>query len=358
MLHLSLQGSAPGYRPPGANGYGDATMRAVVVHSFGTLNELTVEDIQAPAAEPGEVLIRVGAAGVNFADLLMIAGKYQVEPELPFTPGFEVAGVVESVGGGVAGFDPGDRVVATSWYGGYAERIAVPATAVSLLPDNIDASTAAACSVAFATAYHGLHDRTSIAPGESLLVTGATGGVGSAAVQLGAAMGARVIAAVGSREKEGPARRLGADDVVFYEAERPLREQLAELEPGGIDVIVDPVGGAVFEQAARALAPFGRALVVGFAAGAIPKLATNLVLLKESSVIGVYWGAFREREPRRAAEHLAEIWQLMSDGAVQPPPITQAPLEDAARVLGKLADRKMIGRAVLLPNSPNMDDSR
>jgi NADPH2:quinone reductase len=171
-------------------------------------------------------------------------------------------------------------------------------------------------------------------------------------------MGARVIAAVGSREKEGPARRLGADDVVFYEAERPLREQLAELEPGGIDVIVDPVGGAVFEQAARALAPFGRALVVGFAAGAIPKLATNLVLLKESSVIGVYWGAFREREPRRAAEHLAEIWQLMSDGAVQPPPITQAPLEDAARVLGKLADRKMIGRAVLLPNSPNMDDSR
>jgi NADPH2:quinone reductase len=324
-------------------------MRAALVYGYGDLDQLVVADIPVRSPGPGEVMLRVDAAGVNFADILMIGGQYQIRPEFPFSPGFEGAGQVESVGPGVARFEPGDRVIATPWFGSYAERMVVPESVVFALPSDIDVRTAAAASVAFATAFHGLKDRALLKKGETLLVTGATGGVGGAAVQLGVALGAHVIAAVGSRGKEGAARDLGADDVVYYGAQELIRDQLRALDSGVIDVIFDPVGGQVFEQTVRSLAPFGRALVVGFAAGTIPSVATNLMLLKESSVVGVYWGGFREREPALAAAQLDEIWDLFRDGVVRPPPITFGRLEEAATLLRRLADRKIIGRAVLLP---------
>ena len=328
-------------------------MKSVRVHRFGGLDELRVEDVPVPEPGPEEVRVRVEAVGVNFADILMIAGLYQVQPDLPFAPGFEVSGVVDRVGHEVTTVSLGTRVTATPWYGGYSEYVVVPIKAVFELPADITAATAVASTVSVGTAYHGLVDRGRLQAGETVLVTGATGGIGSAAMQVAKVIGARVIAAVGSREKESAAFALGAEAVVTYDGDASqLRDQIKDAAGGdGIDVVVDPVGGNIFEPCLRALATYGRFLVVGFAAGSIPKLRTNLALLKEISIVGVFWGAFREREPEKAKAELDQIWQWIGSGDIDAIPTATYPLDQATAVLGEIAARQMIGKAVLLTDA-------
>lgn len=325
-------------------------MKALRVHEYGGLERLKLEDVPAPEPGDGEVRVRVEAAGVNFADLLMIAGQYQLRPEPPFSPGFEVAGTIDAAGAGAGEWSNGAPVVATPWYGGYAERLVVPAGAVFRRPRDIDPVLAVAATVTFGTAYHALADRAGLQPGETLLVTGATGGVGSAAVQVGKLLGATVIAGVGSEQKATAAADLGADDVIVYGTEGgKLRERVdAAVGRRGLDVVVDVVGGDVFDQCVRAVAPNGRVLVVGFTAGRIPRLPTNLVLLKESAVVGVFWGAFREREPDKAGAELDRIWAWIRNGDLTSPPTTTYPLASAASALRDLAERRAIGKAVLV----------
>ncbi len=325
-------------------------MKAMRVHQLGDPERLTAEDMAIPEPGLGQVRIRVEAIGVNYADILMVAGRYQLRPELPFSPGFEIAGTIDGTGPGVVGWTTGTRAIATPPYGGYAELVVVPVASLFALPPSVDAITAAAATVTYGTSYHALTDRGGLESGQTLLVTGASGGVGGAALQIGKLLGAIVIGAVGSDAKESAARNMGADDVVRYDRKDPsLHEQLeAVAGRGGLDVIFDPVGGDIFDQCVRALAPNGRLLVVGFAAGRIPRLPTNLLLLKESAVLGVFWGAFREREPDRAASQLEQIWDWIHAGDLLPPPVTTYPLESAAAVLSALASRRVIGKVVLL----------
>ena len=329
-------------------------MKAMRIHEFGGLDRMRLEEATVPEPGGGEVRIRVEAIGVNFADILMISGKYQLRPDLPFSPGFEVAGTIDAVGEDVTDWPVGTRIAATPWFGGYAEQVTVPVAGIFRLPPHIDAVTGANATVSFGTSYHALVDRGRLRPGEVLLVTGATGGVGSAAVQIGKILGATVIAAVGSESKVASARQLGADEVVTYSDEGPpIRDQLkAVVGPHGLDLVLDPVGGDVFDQAVRALGPGGRLLVVGFTAGRIPELPTNLVLVKETSVVGVFWGAFREREPDSVRSQFGVIWDWISDGRLDPPEPSVFPLASAAGVLSDLMNRRMIGKAVLLPESP------
>lgn len=324
-------------------------MKIVRAHDYGGIEALVVDEIPAPSAAEGEVVVAVEAAGVNFADALMVAGRYQIKPEPPFAPGFEAAGTIVEVGAGVAGLTPGMRVVATPPFGCFAEQIAVSPGALLPLPDGLDPVTAVATAVTFGTAYHGLVDRARLAQGETLVVTGATGGVGSAAVQVGLALGAHVIAAVGSPQKVAPAERLGAQRVITYDDVSGLRASLREAAPEGTaDVVFDTVGGDLFDPLVRSLGPGGRFLVVGFASGRIPELPVNLVLLKESAVMGVFWGAFRQRDPVEAGAQLDRVWAWLGEGRVALPPIESAPLEDAAAVLTRLTRREVVGKAVLL----------
>lgn len=325
-------------------------MKTVRVHELGDLDQLRVDDVSVPEPAAGEIRLQVLAAGVNFADLLMIAGEYQVRPDPPFAPGFEVAGSVSAVGEGVEDWALGDHAVAALWYGGYAEQVVVSAARVFPLPVDVDPVDAVAGTVTFGTAYHALVDRARLRSGETLLVTGATGGVGSAAVQVGKVLGAGVIGAVGSERKSAAALDLGADEVIVYDDEGGgLREGIdAITDRRGVDVVLDVVGGDVFDHCVRAVAPNGRVLVVGFTAGRIPRLQTNLVLLKESSVVGVYWGAFRDREPERARAQLDQIWDWVRDGALSVPPTATYPLPDAASALRDLARRRVVGKAVLV----------
>lgn len=327
-------------------------MRALRVHEFGGLDRLVLDD-DVPVPEPGkgEVRVRVEAAGVNFADILMIAGKYQLRPPLPFSPGFEVAGRIDAVGPGVDGWSVGDPVTGTPWFGGYAEYVVLPSSGIFSRPDYITSVSGAASTTTFGTAYHALVDRASIKAGDLLLVTGATGGVGSAAVQVGKALGAKVIAAVGSDSKVAAAEDLGCDAAVCYGvAEVLLREQVASAAEGSgkIDVILDTVGGEFFGIFLRELAPGGRALVVGFTDGNIPSIPANILLLKEAAAVGVFWGAFREREPRAAQAQLDRVWEWIRNGSVQLPPAATNPIEAGPDVLAGLAARRVIGKAVLV----------
>src|SRR5690606_22787290 len=267
-------------------------MRAVVCKQWGPPESLVVEEVASPVPKAGEVLVDVHAAGVNFPDSLIIQKKYQLQPELPFTPGAEVAGVVSAVGEGVTQWKAGDRVIAHAPWGGYAEQLAVDAQRVMPMPETMDFATASAYVLAYGTSLFALKDRAKLAAGETLLVLGAAGGVGIAAVEIGKSMGARVIAAASSEEKLALCREHGADATIDYAREN-LRERIAALTDGkGPDVIYDPVGGEYTEQAFRSIAWEGRHLVIGFAAGEIPRIPLNLPLLKTASLVGAFWGAF------------------------------------------------------------------
>ncbi len=320
-------------------------MRAMMCATLGAPDGLVLREVPTPPVGPGEVGIDVHAAGVNFPDLLMIAGTYQERPPLPFIPGFEVAGVVRETGVDGTAFSPGQQVMATVPYGGYAEQVTAPTTNVFVVPDGLALAAAAAVPIAYGTAYHALVDRAGLRSGETLLVTGAAGGVGLAAVQLGKRLGATVIGVVGSPHKAQIARAHGADHVIDYAA---LREEVRELTDGrGADVIFDPVGGDAFDQSMRAIAWGGRLLVIGFASGRIPELPVNLALLKGGSVVGVFWGSFAEREPAANHRNFAQLAEWMSTGEIRPHISMTAPLEQAATALQALADRRATGKVVL-----------
>ncbi|HLS56590.1 MAG TPA: NADPH:quinone oxidoreductase family protein [Zeimonas sp.] len=324
-------------------------MKAVLCKAWGPPESLVVEDVPPPVAGPGEVLVEVHAAGVNYPDALIIQKKYQVQPELPFSPGAEVAGIVRSVGEGVKPWKPGDRVIASTAIGGYAQEVVVKADRVLPLPDGMDFATASAYVLAYGTSLYALKDRARLVAGETLLVLGAAGGVGIAAVEIGKALGARVIAAASSAEKLALCREHGADDTIDYAAE-DLRERIRVLTEGkGPDVIYDPVGGPYTEQAFRSIAWEGRHLVIGFAAGEIPKLPLNLPLLKTASLVGAFWGAFVQRDPKRTREHMHELFALYLSKKVRPPITKAYPLAQAALALRDVLERRVMGKVVILP---------
>jgi len=324
-------------------------MKAVLCKDWGLPETLVVEDVPSPVAGPGEVLIEVHAAGVNFPDTLIIQKKYQYQPELPFSPGGEVAGVVKAVGEGVKAFAPGDRVLASSTWGGYAQEIAVKAERTMPIPDGMDFVTASAYVLAYGTSLHALKDRAKLAAGETLLVLGAAGGVGISAIEIGKAMGARVIACASSDDKLALCRERGADETINYATE-DLRERIKLLTNGkGPDVIYDPVGGQYTEPAFRSIGWEGRHLVVGFAAGEIPKLPLNLALLKSASVVGVFWGAFLQRDQAVTRQHLRDLFELYTSGKVKPPVTKTYKLEEAAQALRDVMERKVKGKVAILP---------
>ncbi|MBB5717439.1 NADPH:quinone reductase-like Zn-dependent oxidoreductase [Stakelama sediminis] len=329
-------------------------MKALLSKEPGGPETLELADLSDPVAGKGQVLIAVRACSVNYPDVLIIEDKYQFRPERPFAPGCEVAGVVEAVGEGVAHVAPGDRVVATTGHGGMAEKVAVPAHQVFALPDSRSFAEGAALLLTYATSIHALLDRGHLKAGQTLLVLGAAGGVGLAAVELGKAHGARVIAAVSSEEKAEAARAAGADDAIVYPRapfdkaqSKALAEQFkAAVGPNGADVIYDPVGGDYAEPALRAIGWEGRYLVVGFPAG-IPKLPLNLTLLKSCDVCGVFWGAFAMRNPDANAAHVAHLFDLWEAGRIAPRVTETFSLADGGKAIAKMAARQAIGKLVV-----------
>jgi len=324
-------------------------MKAVLCTRYCKPDELEIGDLPDPVATDGQAVIRVRAAALNFFDTLIIAGKYQTRPAFPFSPAAEFAGEVESVGPGVTAVRPGDRVAANIGYGAAREKIAVAAERLVPLPDGLDFERAAGVIVTYGTALHALQDRTRLRAGETLAVLGAAGGIGIAAVEIGKLMGARVIACASSAEKLDFARRHGADAGVNYAAE-DLKDALRRVTDGrGPDVIYDPVGGPATESALRAIAWGGRFLVVGFAAGEIPKLPLNLVLLKSCDVRGVFWGAWTERDPAGSHANLAQIMDGCAQGKLSAHVHEVFPLERIAQALHALSDRKAMGKVILKP---------
>lgn len=324
-------------------------MKAVLCKAYGPPESLVVEDVSAPTSGQGQVVIQVAASGVNFPDTLIIEGKYQFKPPLPFSPGSEVAGTVAALGKGVSGVRVGDRVMAVPGWGGFAEEVAVDAEQLVPIPDSMDFPTAAAFALTYGTAHYALTDRGRLQPGQTLLVLGAAGGVGLAAVEVGAALGARVIAAASSDEKLALCRAHGASEGINYSAE-DLRERIRALTGGeGVDVVLDPVGGSYAEPAIRGLAWDGHYLVIGFTAGEIPRIPLNLPLLKSSSIIGVFWGAFTARDPRRSREYLQELLRWFEAGKIRPYVSATYPFERAADALNALLARRATGKLVLVP---------
>jgi NADPH2:quinone reductase len=322
-------------------------MKAALCTHYGTADDLVVADIPPPAAKPGEAVVAVKAVGLNFFDILMIAGKYQLKPEFPFSPCAEFAGVVESVADGVTGIVPGDRVMGWTQSGAARERLAVAAEALVKIPAALDFERAAGIGATYGTSYYALKGRAGLRAGETLAVLGAAGGVGLAAVELGKLMGATVIACASSDEKLAFTRRHGADAVVNYAREN-LRDALRERTGGrGVDVVYDPVGGAYTEAAVRALDWGGRLLVVGFAAGEIPKLPLNLTLLKGCDIRGVFWGARNARDPQQHRAEARELAQWCADGKLSVHIHAAYPLEDIATALNAIANREVMGKIVL-----------
>jgi NADPH2:quinone reductase len=322
-------------------------MRAVLCKEFGPPESLVVEDIDPPEAGPGQVVIDVHACAVNFPDVLIIQNLYQFKPPLPFSPGAEVAGVVRAAADDVEGVRVGDRVFASPGWGGLAEQVAVAATACVAVPEGIDLVPASAFLYAYGTSHHALKDRAALQAGETLLVLGAAGGVGLAAVELGAQMGAAVIAAASTDEKLALCRERGAAMTINYSTE-DLKTRVRELTDGrGVDIVYDAVGGPYSEPALRSTAWDGRYLVVGFAAGEIPRVPLNLPLLKQCSIVGVFWGAFVGREPERHRRNVEELLELWRSGAIRPHVSATYPLERAGEAIRELADRKAQGKVVV-----------
>jgi NADPH2:quinone reductase len=324
-------------------------MKAIVCKALTGPADLVYEDVDDPVARKGQVVVGVKAAGVNFPDILVTEGKYQFQPPLPFTPGSEIAGVVEAVGEGVEGLAVGDRVCGFHLNGAFAEKIALGADQCAKLPDAVPFEVAAGLQMTYGTMIHALEDRAKLAEGESVLVLGAAGGIGTAAVELARVMGARtIVAAASTPEKVATAKGLGATDGIVY-TEEDLKKRAKALTGGGADVVVDPVGGPFAEAALRATGWEGRYLVIGFAAGDIPKIPLNLVLLKGCQLVGVFWGSFAQREPARARAQLERVVGWVADGRLKPAVGHTYPLAEASRALADLAARKIHGKAILLP---------
>lgn len=322
-------------------------MKAVLCKAFGPAETLVLEDIASPEPKKNEVLLQVHAAGVNFPDTLIIEGKYQFKPPFPFSPGGEAAGVVGAVGEKVSHVKPGDRVMALTGWGSFAEEVAVPGYSVMPIPDGMDFASAAAFGMTYGTSMHALKQRANLQPGETLLVLGASGGVGLAAVEIGKAMGAKVIAAASSEAKLEVAKAAGADVLINY-SEGSLKDKLKEITGGqGVDVIYDPVGGDLLEEAFRSIAWNGRMLVVGFASGTIPSLPANLTLLKGASLVGVFWGSFAQRQPQDNAANFQQLFAWFAEGKIKPLVSQTYPLEKAAEAINHLGQRKAVGKVVV-----------
>lgn len=325
-------------------------MKAVLCKTLGPARDLVLEDVASPVPKKNEILLDVQAAGVNFPDTLIIEGKYQFQPPLPFSPGGEAAGVVAAVGERASTFKVGDRVMALTGWGAFAEQVAVPFYNVMPIPEHMDFTTAAAFGMTYGTSMHALKQRGQLQPGETLLVLGASGGVGLAAVEIGKAMGAKVIAAASSAEKLVVAKAAGADELIDY-SQASLKEEIKRLTGGqGVDVIYDPVGGELFDQAVRGLAWQGRLLVVGFASGTIPQMAANLVLLKGAAVLGVFWGAFAQRQPEDNAANFRQLFAWHAEGKLKPLVSRTYPLAEAGAAIEALGQRRAVGKLVVLAN--------
>jgi NADPH:quinone reductase len=323
-------------------------MKALVCRAYGPIDSLALEEVPDPTPVAGQVLVGVRACGINFPDLLVVQGKYQFKPTPPFSPGGEVAGVVEAVGAGVTDVRVGDRVVAIGGSGGMAEKFVADASQVVPMPDGLDFARASCLPTAYGTTLHALRDRAQMRAGETLLVLGAAGGVGLSAVQIGKRMGARVIAAASSPEKLEICKQNGADEVIDYGRE-DLKDRVKALTGGaGADVVYDPVGGAYTEPALRATAWEGRFLVIGFAAGDIPRIPTNLTLLKGCSIVGVFWGMAMMRQPVRGRGQLRELLEWAADGSLKPHVHARYPLERALDALKDIEKRRVQGKAVVI----------
>ena len=324
-------------------------MKAVLCKAWGPPDSLTVETLPDPVPDQGEVLIEVKAAGVNFPDVLIIQNKYQAKPELPFTPGSELAGIVTVVGAGVSHVKPGDHVIAYLGNGAFASHVKAPASKVMPMPPGIDFDTAAAFTLTYGTSHHAVVDRGELKAGQTMLVLGAAGGVGLAAIEIGKAIGARVIAAASTDEKLAVCKEHGADALINYSTE-DLRERVKALTDGnGPDVVYDPVGGIYAEPAFRSIGWRGRYLVVGFANGEIPKIPLNLALLKGASLVGVFWGDFVRREPRANQANMAQMLGWIKEGKLRPHISARYSLEQAPQALKDMEARKVTGKVVIVP---------
>jgi NADPH2:quinone reductase len=324
-------------------------MKAIVCNAWGLPDTLVIEELPDAIPGPGQLAIEIRAAGVNFPDVLIIQNKYQFKPALPFTPGSELAGVVLAVGEGVTRYKTGDAVIAFSAQGAFAQQIVVAANAVMPMPAGMDFDIAAAITLTYGTSHHAVVDRAQLKAGETMLVLGAAGGVGLAAIEIGKALGARVIAAASSDEKLAVCREHGADVTINYSTEDLRGAIKAATDGKGPDVIYDPVGGSYAEPAFRSIGWRGRYLVVGFANGEIPALPLNLMLLKGASLVGVFWGEFAKREPKANAAAMQQLMGWLADGTIKPRISGRYALADTAQALNDMAARKVMGKVVIKP---------
>jgi NADPH:quinone reductase len=324
-------------------------MKAVLCRAYGPPESLQIADIPTPEPGPGEVLVRVRAAALNFFDTLIIENRYQAKPDLPFSPAAEFAGEIAALGAGVEGWTPGERVSGYMGWGAAREYVVTGTDRLVRVPDALTDEQAAGLAVTYGTTIHALIDRAEIKPGETLVVLGAAGGTGIAAIEIGKALGATVIACASSPDKLALAKERGADHLVDYSAEN-LRERLKEITQGkGVDVLYDPVGGDLAEPALRSMGWGGRYLVIGFAAGEIPKIPLNLLLLKGCDIRGVFWGAFCKREPARQAQQMGQLLEWAASGVISAHVDATFPLEETAKALRLIADRKARGKIVIKP---------
>lgn len=324
-------------------------MKAIICNEYGLLSKLELQDVKAPEPEENELLVKILAAGINFPDGLLVQGLYQAKPATPFIPGMEFCGEVIGAGSRVKGFDNGDRIIASSTrYGAFAEKITLPAASAIKVPTTIDPAQAANLMIAHGTAHHALKQRANLRAGESLVVLGAAGGTGLAAVQIGKAMGARVIAAASNEEKLELAQVNGADYTINYSSES-LKDAIRSYTDGkGANVIYDPVGGDAFDSSVRAIARYGRMLVIGFASGTIPKLPVNLALVKEFSLVGVFWGTFTQKEPEVFAHNMQELLDWYQKGVVSVAVDQTFSLKDTAKALDYVMGRQVKGKVSVI----------
>jgi NADPH:quinone reductase len=326
-------------------------VKALLCREYGPIDRLKVEEIPSPRPGPNEVVVEVKASSLNFPDALLVQGLYQVKPPLPFSPGMELAGTVKEVGTGVRGIQPGDRVLASPGRGGFAEECLVSADRVSPLPPGMDFETGSAFVLTYCTSLHALRDCGHLQPGETLVVLGAAGGVGTSAIEIGKTMGAKVIAAASSEEKLAFCKKLGADETIDYE-KADLRQRILDLTGGkGADLVYDPVGGAHTEAALRATAWRGRLLVIGFASGVIPAVKLNLALLKERSLVGVYWGDWTQHDPQGQQRNVVQLAAWFAEGRIKPAISERVSLAEAPAAMTRLVQRKVKGKVIVVPGA-------